>query len=802
MKRSDIMMRKILLVVIVALSSIQAFSQNNGIIKGRVFNIKNNEPIPFANVIIWDTNIGTVSDFEGNFIFTGLKPGFAEVRASAVGFKPFVSAELRVTNATATTVDVGMEETSIEIKEVTVKGSVFRKSEESPVSLQRIGISEIEKAPGANRDISKVIQSFPGVSSTPAFRNDIIVRGGGPNENRFYIDGVEIPTINHFSTQGASGGPVGIINVDFVREVNFYTGAFPADKGNTLSSIMDFRLVDGNEDRLKVKGAIGASDLALTLDGPLSKNTTFIFSARRSYLQFLFNVLGLPFLPTYNDFQYKVKTRFNEKNELTLLGLGAIDKSKLNTGLKNPTEDQQYILNTLPVNEQWSYTVGAVYKHYRSRGNDTWVVSRSFLNNRAYKYNNNDNSSYKLLDYSSTEGENKFRYEHDRVSSSGYKLNFGASAEYAQYTNKTYRLTSVGTTPTTIDYSHNLNFWKWGIFGQATKGVFNDKLTLSLGVRTDANSYSSKMSNMLNQLSPRFSASYALTGQWSLNFNTGRYFMLPPYTTLGYASNDGTLINKKNGVRYIQSDHLVAGFEFRPNADSKASIEGFYKTYRYYPYSLTDSVAISSKGADYGTFGDEAVIPIGQGRAYGMELLYRTKSLLGFNTIMAYTLVWSEYKKADKNFVNTNTYIPTAWDNRNIFTITATREFRKGWEFGFKWRYVGGAPYTPYDLERSSLIDVWNTQDRPFLNYSRFNSLRFKGFHQLDVRVDKTYFFDKWTLNFYLDIQNVYNFKAEKQSNYIANGVDPNDPSRYILKQLPNNGSGTILPTVGLIVEF
>jgi Outer membrane receptor proteins, mostly Fe transport len=789
-------------ILMVGLFSTLLYSQNNGSLKGRVFNINNNQPIPFANILVWGTNIGTVSDFEGNYIFTGLKPGFIEVRASSVGFKPYVSAEIRVTNASATNLDIGMEETSIQIQEVTVKSSVFRRSEESPVSLQRIGISEIEKAPGANRDISKVIQSFPGVSSTPAYRNDVIVRGGGPNENRFYLDGVEIPTINHFSTQGASGGPIGIINVDFVREVNFYTGAFPADKGNTLSSIMDFRLVDGNADRLKVKGALGASDLALTLDGPITKNTTFILSARRSYLQFLFNILKLPFLPTYNDFQYKVKTRINNKNELTFIGLGAIDQFKLNTGLKNPTEDQQYILNTLPVNKQWSYTVGAVYKHYRAGGSDTWVISRSFLNNRAYKYNNNDNSSFKLLDYTSSEGENKLRYEHDRTTATGFKLNFGVASEYAQYTNETYRLTSVGNVAETIDYNRNLNFWKWGIFGQITKNILNEKLTLSFGIRTDANSYSHKMNNMLNQLSPRLSASYALTNRWSLNFNTGRYFELPPYTTLGYASSDGTLINKQNGINYIQSDHLVAGLEYRPNNDSKASIEGFYKNYRHYPYSLTDSVAISSKSADYGTFGDEAVIPIGQGRAYGMEMLYRTKNILGFNAIFAYTLVWSEFKKADKNFVNTSTYLPTAWDNRNIITITATRELKRGWEFGLKWRYVGGAPYTPYDLSRSSLIDVWNTQNRPYLNYSAFNSIRFKGFHQLDVRIDKTYFFSQWTLNFYLDIQNLYNFKAEEQPNYIATGVDPNDASRYILKEIPNNGSGTILPTIGLIVEF
>ncbi|HPV55742.1 MAG TPA: TonB-dependent receptor, partial [Tenuifilaceae bacterium] len=348
-------------------------SQETGIIKGKVFDKQSNEPVPFANIIIFGTTIGTTSDFEGNYLFTGLKPGYIEIQASAIGFKPYISEAILVTNAKTVFVDLPIEQAPVELEGVVVKASTFRRSDDAPVSLRRIGIDEIEKNPGGNRDISKVIQSLPGVASSVSYRNDVIVRGGGPNENRFYLDGIEIPNLNHFATQGASGGPVGIINVDFVREVNFYSGAFPANFGNAMSSILDFRQIDGNKDKLKVKAAIGASDLALTLDGPISNNTSFIFSARRSYLQFLFNALGLPFLPTYNDFQFKTKTKFDSKNELTIIGLGAIDDFELNTGLKNPDESQRYILGYLPVNTQWNYTIGASYKHFKKNGFETYV---------------------------------------------------------------------------------------------------------------------------------------------------------------------------------------------------------------------------------------------------------------------------------------------------------------------------------------------------------------------------------------------------------------------------------------------
>ncbi|MGC9343207.1 MAG: carboxypeptidase-like regulatory domain-containing protein, partial [Bacteroidales bacterium] len=288
---------------------ISAFAQNNGIIEGRVFNSKNNEPIPFATIAIFGTSIGSISDLDGNFLFTGVEPGYVELRVTSVGFDPYISEPILVTNARKVFIDIPMEEANVQLEEVTVKASPFRRDIESPVSLRRISLVEIEKNPGGNRDISRVIQSYPGVASTPAFRNDVIVRGGGASENRFYLDEIEIPNLNHFATQGASGGPVGIINVDFIREVDFYSGAFPANRGNALSSVIEFKQIDGNKERLKFKGSVGASDLALTVDGPIGDKTTYIASVRRSYLQFLFNLIGLPFLPTYNDYQFKIKTR-------------------------------------------------------------------------------------------------------------------------------------------------------------------------------------------------------------------------------------------------------------------------------------------------------------------------------------------------------------------------------------------------------------------------------------------------------------------------------------------------------------
>lgn len=793
MRQTNLLTSLVLLLLLPAWLSAQT-----GTIRGRVFDEKTNEPLPFVNIVITGTNIGSTSDLDGNFLFTGVQPGFVSLSASFVGFEPAITPEFMVTNARTSTIEIPMREMAVQLEQVEVRASFFRRKEESPVSMRTLGIAEIEKNPGGNRDISRVIQSLPGVASTPAFRNDVIVRGGGPSESRFYLDGVEIPNLNHFATQGASGGPVGIINVDFIREVDLYSGAFPANRGNALSAVLEMRQVDGNPDKLNFRGAVGASDLALTLDGPVNERSNFILSARRSYLQFLFDAIGLPFLPTYNDFQFRYRMNFDSKNQLTVIGLGAIDQFELNTGIRNPDESQQYILDYLPVNEQWNYTIGAVYRRFTGNGNHMFVLSRNMLRNSAYKYLDNNSNNIRTLDYDSDEIENKFRYERN-ITTDGFRINAGLGTEYAKYLNYTSRSIFLNNEIFPIEYNSYIDLFKWNLFGQVSKSVFNERLNLSLGLRSDANSYSKSMSNLLDQLSPRFSASYALTSRFFLNFNTGRFYQLPPYTTLGFKNNEGEFVNKENDLKYISADHIVGGIEYQRNNEAKFTVEGFFKYYRNYPFSVADSISIANKGADFGTYGDEEVVSTSKGRAYGMEVLVQERNLAGFNLILAYTFVRSEFQNA------TDEFIPSAWDNRHILNVTLGRQLKGNWDIGAKWRFVGGAPYTPWDVDKSSQIEAWDANSRGYFDFNRFNTLRFDNFHQLDLRIDKSFYFSRWSLMLYTDIQNVYNFQASQQ-NIIVRELDANgDPviidGKYKLREVENIG-GTVLPTVGIIVEF
>lgn len=777
------------------------FAQQLGVVEGKVFDSESNEAIPFANVIISGTTIGTITDENGHYRFSGLKPGFIRVEVSLLGYENEVSPEVELRNNKPTFLNIGIEKSTKELEEITVSASPYRTTEESPLSLKTISISEIENSPGANRDISKVIQSFAGVQSTPAFRNDIIIRGGGPSESRFFLEGIEVPNINHFATQGASGGPVGILNADLIREVDYYSGAFPANRGNALSGVFDFSLVDGNAEKFRGQTSIGASEVSATIDGPLGENTNYIVSARRSYLQWLFGLLEMPFLPTFNDLQFKVRTRINQKNEITLIGLGAYDISRLNMDIDDPDEQQQYILGYLPENTQWTYTLGAVYKHYHDNGYHSLAISRSHLNNQAEKYLENDDSSpaNKTLDYQSEEIENKLRYE-NVLRSGGTKISYGANIDFVRYTNRTLQNRFYNGQLQPIDYNTSLNLIKWGLFAQASKKLVDDRLSLSFGLRLDANDYSSDMNNPLKQLSPRFSASFMLDPQWSLNFNTGRYFQLPPYTALGYQEND-EYVNLSNGLQYIQADHYITGVSFQPQPNVFLSLEGFYKKYADYPFSVNDSISLANLGADFGVIGNEEVSSISEGRAYGFEVQgrYSKPGLVNFN--LSYTYVRSEFEDKEGEL------IPSSWDSRHVLVATATHKLKRNWQIGGRWRFVGGLPYTPWDMDQSSLIEAWDANGGPYTDKDAWNSLRFKAFHQLDIRIDKAFYLDKLTAKFYIDIQNFYNFKNQNQDILVreqdANGnfLTTDNGTRYVLRRVADD-SGTVLPTLGIILQF
>ena len=766
-------------------------------IKGVVIDKSTRQPLEFVNVLVVGLGIGASTDANGNFLITQVPPGIYRLQASFLGYKTELTPEYRVNHVTPY-VQIELEEENASLNEVVVAASPFQKVPESPVSLRVIGLQEIEKAPGANRDISKVVQNYPGVAFSPiGYRNDLIVRGGGPSENRFYLDGIEIPNINHFSTQGASGGPVGLIDADLIRSVKFYSGAFPADKGNALSSVLDFSLRDGDMERNSLKATLGASEVSLSSNGHIGNKTSYLVSVRQSYLQALFKILGLPFLPTYTDASFKIKTRFDSHNELTLLGLGGIDRMKLNLGIEG--EDAEYMLSYLPEINQETYTVGGVYRHYSQRHVQSIVLSQSYLNNRNVKYRDNDESSEEnlTLRLGSIEQETKLRME-NTSSWSVWKVKAGFDLNYSRYKSNEYRKVFANALRE-YDYHTDLSLWRWGMFASVDYAAPDKSFTASMGVRTDGNNYSDKMKELWRQLSPRLSVSYRLVEGLTLSGHVGLYYQLPSYTALGFKGEEGEYVNRH--LDYISVSQESLGLSWTPNENMELSVEGFYKLYGHMPFSLSDQIPLSCKGNDYGTIGNEALSSEAKGRSYGVELMFKWLLTQKLNLSSSLTIFKSEFKDGEQG-----SYVPSAWDNRFILNMSGTYNFPKHWSLGAKVSCIGGSPYTPYDVEKSSLVEAWNVQGRAYYDYSRYNQERLPVFGQLDVRVDKTFYLKKCMLGFYLDIQNITASKLRQpdalmSTGQIENPSAPLSEQRYVMKSIRQE-SGTLLPTLGITFEY
>ena len=766
-------------------------------VNGRVIDRLTRRPVAYAAVVpVGQEQQGVSTDSAGHFTLRRVRPGIHRLSASSVGYKSVVTPEYIVSAATPF-IEIELEEDATQLEAVTVVPSPFRATAESPVGLQVIGLREIEKSPGANRDVSRIVRSYPGVSFSPVgYRNDLIVRGGGPSENKFYMDGIEIPNINHFATQGATGGPVSIVNADLIREISFYTGAFPADRAGALSSVLDFKLRDGNAERQTFKATLGASEVGLSGSGHIGGKTTYLFSIRQSYLQLLFKMLGLPFLPNYIDGQAKVRTRLSGRDELTVLALAGFDNMRLNVDEKG--EDAEYLLSYLPRIRQETFTVGASWRHYAGRHVQTVTLSHNYLNNRNLKYLRNDSSSEDnlTLRLRSVEQKTTLRAE-NRTYLGRWTVREGVEVNYSDYTNRTLQRLYTDRTQLS-DYNTWLGIVGWGLFAGAEYASADKRFTASAGLRADGCDYSGRMARVWRQLSPRASVSYAVSPGWSVSGSAGLYYQLPPYTALGF-KEDGALVNRS--LDYMRVGVFSAGVDWRLRDRLIVSVEGFYKRYGDVPLSVADGIPLSCKGNDYGVVGNEELVSSAQGRAYGVEAMARWQIPGRVNVVGSVTVFRSEYRN-DRSAP----WIASAWDNRFVVNVSGTYDLPRHWSFGAKLSAVGGAPYTPYDVEKSSLVEAWDAQGRPYYDYSKYNAGRLDAFAQLDVRVDKVFYFRRCMLGIYIDLQNVAGGRLRQpdvlmSTGEIENPSAPASEQRYRMKYL-EQVSGTLLPTLGLTVEF
>ena len=766
--------------------------QNIGSLNGRILDIQSQQPLPGATVLLEGTGIGVVTDDEGYFIINDIPSQSYNIVASFLGYQNETLYNVIVKSVGNRPILFELEEVTEALDEVVIVRSPFRTSRDTPLSTKSFSAVEIETYPGGNNDITKVVQSMPGISpSIGGFRNDIIIRGGAPNETVYYLDGIEIPNINHFSTQGSAGGPVGMINVSFVRDVTLSSSAFGAEYDNPLSGVLAFEQREGDQNKFGGNFRFGASEAGLTLEGPLFRkdkdrpaNTTFLFSVRRSYLQFLFELIGLPIRPDYWDYQWKIKHEIDAYNSLTFIGIGAID----DFSVKAPDEfdaEQQATLDQVPIIDQRSTTVGLSWKrNYKNgKGFMTTALSSNRLENVFSRYEDNTTRTGTIFQNDSFEWETKLRYQ-TTFYTDQWKWSSGFNIQQSSYQNNTIF--------NYFAYNTSIDFAKYGLFVKGSRKLLNDRLDLTLGLRTDADSFSTG-SNLIDNLSPRIAFSYALTEnqQWKLNATAGRYFKIPTYTMLGFQNERSLFVNQD--ASYVRSDHFVAGLEYNFTPSSRFTLEAFLKNYSNYPVSVVDGVSLANKGGGFEVLGNEEIVSNGTGQSSGLEFLFQQKLSNNFYGVFAYTYFFSEFTGLD--LVSR----PSVWDSRHLISFTGGYKLKRNWEVSARWRFAGKNPYVPTDLDAS--LEAY---PEIILDYDRLGEVKLNAFNLADIRIDKKWNFKDLSFNFFFEIQNFLGQPNPVPEEYGLNRDLTGEVilPRSLVPVSTNEGNSTPLPSFGFVLYF
>ncbi len=775
----------ILLLVVSTLS----FAQVTTSIRGNVVDEKG-API-FAASIYLNNNQGTFSEEDGTFQISNVVPGSYNLSASFVGYDSQTKFNIIIKSKGNRSFNFILIESSESLEEVVVSNkNKISRPKETPLSTQSLSAVEIATYPGGNNDVVQVAQSLPGVSpSVGGFRNDLIIRGGAPNETVYYLDGVEVPNINHFATQGSAGGPVGLLNVSFINDVTLSTSAFGSQYDNPLSGVLQFKQRDGNKERFNTNIRVSATDAAFTFEGPLFKstkevsNTSFLLSIRRSYLQALFKLIGLPIRPDYWDYQYKLSHQIDEYNNLYFIGLGSLDDFSVEAP-EDYDEEAQAVLEQAPFIKQKTNSIGVTWRKRFKDGTGYMetTLSNNRLENIFTNYLDPENETGIIFRNDAVESETKLRYQITKFIND-WKITGGFNLQHSFYTNNTINNTDA------IFYSTEIDFMKYGVFANATRSFFNDKLDVSMGFRMDDDSFTTA-SDLSSNFSPRLSLSYEFLEDWRISATAGRYYKITPYTILGFRDENGILTNEDSD--YTQSDHYVIGIQHYLNPAANISLEGFYKQYSDYPVSVLDQVSLANKGADFEVLGNEDVETIGKGRSYGLEFQYQQKLLNNFYSIFSYTYFFSEFTGFD-----TATYTPSVWDSRHLISFVGGYKLKKNWEISSRYRFAGQTPYIPTNLE-ATLISY----PEIILDYTRLGEEKLETFSQLDIRVDKKWNYSQLSLNIFIEVQNILGQSIPRPNEYgLSRDMDGNLNNPLSLS-LINQDTSTSIPSIGIVVDF
>lgn len=749
-----------------------------GIISGQILNAATRTPISGASVSVEGTTRGAVSRQDGKFRIVNVQAGVVALRARALGYDSARISDVVVSPGKPVEILITLTERALEAEEAVVYANPFARNSQTVTSTQRLTSEEVRRAPGVQEDVVRAISLLPGVAVTSAGRNDLAVRGGAPFENLFLVDNIEVPNINHFGSQGSTGGPLSLINIDLVRDVSLSTGGFGPRYGDRLSSVTNLSLRDGNSEQLGGELNLSATGFSAILEGPISNKGTFIFAARRSYLDLIFNLAGFGFVPEYWDFTGKATYTIDNENSLSFLAIGALGTVSFN----NDDAEKRFDNSRVTAPSQNQYFSGLTWQRLLDNGYLLVTLGRTFT---AYRTAQQDTTGATIFRNNSDEGENSLRADLTLRASSTVDVTTGAIGRFTSALRYDVslpgfaRLNASGI-PTPLSVDTSFTAFRAGVYANLD-WKFADRWKLTIGGRYDYYGFLTESS----VVSPRFALAWSFIPDMTLSMSGGRYYQPPQFIWLiGDPANASSL-------QPLRADQIVAGWEWIVSPDFKVQVEGYYKNYANYPVRLFRPQAVlAPSGFDniYQDipFGLEPLAMTGSGTAYGVELFVQKKLS---EDIPIYGLASISINRT-RFIANDGVERPGSFDTPIIGSVAMGWRPDEYWEISGKVRLSQGIPTTPFVATTERATETGFPVGS--LDFARYNlGERLPFFYAIDLRVDRRWFFTGWQLITYIDVQNV----TGRQN---ASGIqwDPRTETAV------TNFSIGVLPSIGVNIEF
>jgi hypothetical protein len=745
-------------------------------IRGKILDRDSKAPLPFANVVVMNTSpaIGGTSDLDGYFKIEEVPVGRHALQISYVGYEKAILSEILVGSAKEVVLNIELNEASEYLDEFAVtvkKGEPL--NEMATISAKSFSVEETKRYPASISDPARMAQVFAGVSISDDASNEIVIRGNSPNGLLWRLEGIEIPSPNHFAEEGYTAGAVSILSTNLLDNSDFYIGAFSAEYGNALSGVFDIKLRSGNYEEAEYSAQVGVLGIEGSAEGPFKKGYKGSYLVNYRYSTFsLLNSLGIEVsenaLPNYQDLSFKLNLPTQKAGTFSVWGIGGnsdTDEKFLPDTTLNETLSDGYSDNT----RTGMFATGISHTYFpnsQSYIKSVASVSRSFSANDV---GDMDSAGIMQEDYRDDlkSGAIRFNSFYNRKVTDRFTLRTGVVLNWMKFDYFAESVNEDGEWQTGIDGKGNTELYQ--AYFQARYHL-SDRLMLTGGVN-----YSHFALSKDNSLEPRLSLQYTLDNAQRIGLGFGmhsRHETLPTYF-VAFENEDGSLNYLHKSLGLTRSTHYLASYEKYFGSDWQVKTEVYFQSLSDMP--IPTNANKPSPPSFNGVSDVDTLVNAGTGQNYGIELTVRRFFTKGYYVLFTGSLFQSKFQGVDGRTYNGK------FNSNYIFNGVGGKEIALGnnqmLSFNAKILWSGGKRLIPIDLDASI------EQGETVVIWEEAYTTKAPDYFRIDIGVKYHLFKAKSEHTIALDIQNVtnrlnvwnqfYDPKTEQITNYYMAGLIP-----------------------------